>query len=137
MVVFAPQNVTADPPFTKLDILSCRNLLIYLAPELQKRLFPLFHYCLSPGGLLFLGSAETIGSFSSLFAPADGETHIFRRLDHTGGAAIAFPPSFSSPSADRLQRAGRRAARRTQGPRPEPADSGQIASSSSASRRRR
>ena len=61
MVIFAPQNLIMDPPFTKLDILSCRNLLIYLAPEMQKKLIPLFHYSLNPGGILFLGSAETIG----------------------------------------------------------------------------
>src|ERR1039458_4960443 len=61
MVIFAPQNVIMDPPFTKLDILTCRNLLIYLTAEVQKKLIPLFHYSLSPGGILFLGSAETIG----------------------------------------------------------------------------
>ena len=55
MVIFAPQNLIMDPPFTKLDILICRNLLIYLAPELQKKLMPLFHYSLNPGGILFLG----------------------------------------------------------------------------------
>ncbi len=70
MVIFAPQNLIMDPPFTKLDILSCRNLLIYLAPEMQKKLLPLFHYSLNPGGILFLGSSETIGSFTDLFAPA-------------------------------------------------------------------
>ncbi|NQU31426.1 MAG: chemotaxis protein CheB, partial [Anaerolineae bacterium] len=58
MVIFAPQNIIMDPPFTKLDLLSCRNLLIYLTPELQKKLLPLFHYSLNPGGFLFLGSAE-------------------------------------------------------------------------------
>src|ERR1039458_8301810 len=61
MVIFAPQNVIMDPPFTRLDILTCRNLLIYLTAEVQKKLIPLFHYSLSPGGILFLGSAETIG----------------------------------------------------------------------------
>ena len=71
MVIFAPQNLIMDPPFTKLDILSCRNLLIYLAPELQKKLMPLFHYSLNPGGVLFLGSAETIGAFTDLFAPLE------------------------------------------------------------------
>src|SRR5215813_1129343 len=80
MVVFAPQNIIMDPPFTKLDVLSCRNLLIYLSAELQKKLVPLFHYSLNPGGVLFLGTAETVGSFSSLFAPLDGKTRLFRRL---------------------------------------------------------
>jgi hypothetical protein len=51
MVIFAPQSLIMDPPFTKLDILSCRNLLIYLTPEMQKKLIPLFHYSLSPGGI--------------------------------------------------------------------------------------
>src|ERR1044071_9137676 len=64
-VVFAPQNVLVDPPFTKVDILSCRNLLIYLSAEVQRRLIPLFHYCLNPGGALFLGSAETVGGFGA------------------------------------------------------------------------
>ncbi len=80
-VIFAPQNLIMDPPFTRLDILSCRNLLIYLAPELQKKLLPLFHYSLNPGGVLLLGSAETVGVATDLFAPLDGKTRIFRRLD--------------------------------------------------------
>ncbi len=95
MVVFAPQNVIMDPPFTKLDILCCRNLLIYLTPEIQKKLLPLFHYSLNPGGILFLGSAETIGAFPDLFAPLDGKSRLFRRLDSTVGAEpVEFPSSF-------------------------------------------
>ena len=69
MVVFAPQNVIMDPPFTKLDMVSCRNLLIYLSSELQKRVIPLFHYTLNPGGILLLGSAETVGSSPACSAP--------------------------------------------------------------------
>jgi two-component system, chemotaxis family, CheB/CheR fusion protein len=79
MVVFAPHNVTMDPPFTKLDILTCRNLLIYLGAELQKKLLPLFHYSLKPGGTLFLGSAESIGGFTDLFTPLDAKARIYRR----------------------------------------------------------
>ncbi|HTP30114.1 MAG TPA: chemotaxis protein CheB [Anaeromyxobacteraceae bacterium] len=96
MVIFAPQNVIMDPPFTKLDILSCRNLLIYLAPETQKRLVPLFHYSLNPGGILLLGSAETIAPFSTLFGPLDGKTRLYRRLE-TGipTPPVEFPISFS------------------------------------------
>ena len=71
MVIFAQQNIIMDPPFTKLDILSCRNLLIYLTPELQKKLLPLFHYSLNPGGILFLGNSETVGGFTDLFAALD------------------------------------------------------------------
>ena len=81
MAIFAPQNLIMDPPFTRLDILCCRNLLIYLAPELQKKLLPLFHYSLGPGGVLVLGSAETIGAATDLFAPLDSKARIFRRLD--------------------------------------------------------
>ncbi len=97
MVVFAPQNIIMDPPFTKLDILICRNLLIYLTAELQKKLIPLFHHILNPGGILFLGSAETIGPFGNLFALADGKSRIYRRLDIAAGAIpIDFPSSFTS-----------------------------------------
>ena len=69
MVVFATQNVITDPPFTKLDILTCRNLLIYFGSSFQKVLLPLFHYALNPGGVLLLGSAETIGNHNHLFNP--------------------------------------------------------------------
>jgi two-component system, chemotaxis family, CheB/CheR fusion protein len=79
MLVFAPQNVIKDPPFTKLDILSCRNLLIYLAPELQRKLLPIFHYSLNQDGILFLGSSETTGQSSELFAVLDKKWKIFRR----------------------------------------------------------
>jgi chemotaxis methyl-accepting protein methylase len=81
MVVFAPQNLIMDPPFTKLDILCCRNLLIYLTSELQKKLLPLFHYSLNPGGVLFLGSAESIGNYGRLFTPLALKERIFRRSE--------------------------------------------------------
>jgi two-component system CheB/CheR fusion protein len=94
-VVFATQNVIMDPPFTKLDILSCRNLLIYLAPELQGKLLPVFHYSLNPGGILFLGSAETPGPIADRFTPKGGKTRIYRRLDTEPRATpIEFPASF-------------------------------------------
>ena len=78
-VVFAPQNVIGDPPFTKLDMVSCRNLLIYLESEIQYKIFNLFHYALKPGGILFLGSSETAGSQSSLFKPFSKEYKVFLR----------------------------------------------------------
>lgn len=93
-VIFAPQNLIADPPFTKLDLLCCRNLLIYLTPALQKKLIPLFHYSLNPGGLLFLGSAESIGAESALFTPVDTQARLFRR--NPGAlplASVEFPGS--------------------------------------------
>ncbi len=68
MLVFSEQDVIKDPPFSRLDLISCRNLLIYMSGELQKRLIPLFHYALNPGGVLFLGTSETVGEFSDLFA---------------------------------------------------------------------
>ncbi|HCN67013.1 MAG TPA: chemotaxis protein CheR, partial [Candidatus Accumulibacter sp.] len=61
MLVFSEQNVIRDPPFSRIDLISCRNLLIYMGAELQKKLIPLFHYVLNPGGLLFLGTSESIG----------------------------------------------------------------------------
>jgi two-component system, chemotaxis family, CheB/CheR fusion protein len=94
MVTFAQQNIIMDPPFTKLDIVSCRNLLIYLGPELQKRLLPLFHYSLNPHGILFLGSAETIGAATDLFAPADGKLRIYRRVGSPRSEPIEFPATF-------------------------------------------
>jgi two-component system, chemotaxis family, CheB/CheR fusion protein len=88
MVVFAPHDVAVDPPFTKLDLLSCRNLLIYLTAPLQKRLMPLFHYSLRPGGVLLLGSSETVGRFESLFEPLDAKLRLFRRGDKTQAQAV-------------------------------------------------
>lgn len=81
MIIFAVQNVLTDPPFTKLDILSCRNLLIYMSSKLQRKLFPLFFYSLNPGGILFLGSSESIGDFTDLFKPLDQKWKIFERRD--------------------------------------------------------
>lgn len=95
MIIFAPQNIIMDPPFTKLDILSCRNLLIYLMPEMQKKLIPTFHYCLKPGGFLFLGTAETIGTFGDLFTPLSGKNQIFQRREtRIASELIEFPTSF-------------------------------------------
>ena len=79
MLVFAPQNLLTDPPFTRLDLICCRNLLIYLDPDLQKQVLPLFHYSLRPNGVLFLGSSETIGEFGHLFSTIDNRWKIFRR----------------------------------------------------------
>lgn len=77
MVVFAIQNVIKDPPFTKMDLISCRNLLIYLEPELQVRVIPAFHYALRPEGILFLSPSEGIGNFTDLFSPVDKKWRIY------------------------------------------------------------
>jgi two-component system CheB/CheR fusion protein len=79
MVVFAVQDLIKDPPFTKLSLVSCRNLLIYLNSQIQKKVIPLFHFVLVPDGTLFLGSSETIGEFSELFSMTDKKWKIFKR----------------------------------------------------------
>ncbi|CAB3749120.1 chemotaxis protein CheB [Paraburkholderia humisilvae] len=79
MIVFARQNVAADPPYSRVDLISCRNLLIYLSPSLQKRVIPTFHYALNPGGFLVLGASETVGSFSTLFAAVDPPNRIYAK----------------------------------------------------------
>ena len=80
-IVFAQQNILTDPPFTKLDMLSCRNLLIYLNSDTQKKLLPLFHYTLNAGGFLFLGSSESIGGNTDLFSPLDNKWKVFKRRE--------------------------------------------------------
>ena len=87
MVVFAPHNVTMDPPFTRLDLISCRNLLIYLTAELQKKLMALFHYSLMPDGILFLGTSETIGRFIDQFSTVDTKWKIYQRRHSVQTAA--------------------------------------------------
>ena len=81
MAIFAVQNAIKDPPFTKLDLISCRNLLIYLNADLQRRRLPIFHYALKPGGLLFLGSSEAIGGYGDLFEVVDKKWKNFRRKE--------------------------------------------------------
>ncbi|WP_084813679.1 chemotaxis protein CheB [Desulfogranum japonicum] len=77
MLIFSEQDVIKDPPFSRIDLISCRNLLIYLSAELQKRLIPLFHYALNPGGHLFLGTSETVGEYGDLFATLDRKMKIY------------------------------------------------------------
>ncbi len=79
MVVFARQNVIADPPFSRLDFISCRNLLIYLERSLQQKALPTFHYALKPGGFLLLGASESIGGFRHLFEPVDAKYKIYSK----------------------------------------------------------
>ena len=93
MLVFAPQSLVKDPPFTKLDLISCRNLLIYFNSELQKKIIPIFHYSLLPKGILFLGSSETIGGFVDLFSMVDKKWKFYKRRDSIYSAQpfIEFP----------------------------------------------
>ncbi|MFM2035853.1 MAG: hypothetical protein RL459_1118, partial [Pseudomonadota bacterium] len=101
LVIFATQNMVMDPPFTKLDILTCRNLLIYLDAELQKKLMPLFHYSLNPGGILVLGSSETVGLATELFATAPGPNRIYRRQNTLPRTELAeFPTTLGRTRSD-------------------------------------
>jgi two-component system CheB/CheR fusion protein len=96
MVVFAPQDVIKDPPFTKLDILTCRNMLIYMEADLQTKLMALFNYSLKPGGIMILGSAETLGNGSEGFEVLDAKLKIFKRsLIPRGSRLLDFPSAFS------------------------------------------
>jgi len=93
-VTFATQNLIMDPPFTKLDLLACRNLLIYLTPEVQRQLLPIFHYVLKPGGILFLGSAESLNSSGELFTPLNLKARLFQRRESAlPQEPLAFPPA--------------------------------------------
>src|SRR5205814_3659418 len=86
---FARQNITADPPFSRLDLISCRNVLIYLSAELHKRCIPQFHYALNPGGYLILGPAESVGLYDELFKLADKKNKIYTKT------ATANPQKFA------------------------------------------
>ncbi|HYP97080.1 MAG TPA: chemotaxis protein CheB [Polyangiaceae bacterium] len=90
-VVFAPQNVLSDPPFSRLDIVSCRNLLIYLEPEVQLRVFSLVHFGLRDGGALFLGNSETVPAAAGMFEPIDKKSRIYKRVGPTRHGSIEFP----------------------------------------------
>ena len=97
MLVFSEHDVIKDPPFSKLDLISCRNLLIYMGPELQKKLMPVFHYALSPGGMLVLGPSESVGDFTSHFSTVDRKAKIYqRKVDdlnrRTGIPRLLIPP---------------------------------------------
>jgi len=91
MVVFSLQSIIKDPPFSKLDLVSCRNMLIYMDPTLQKKIIPMLHYALNPDGVLFLGSAETIGEFTDLFKPLESKWRIYQRKSSAPGKQIVYP----------------------------------------------
>ena len=94
MMVFSEQNVIKDPPFSKLDLISCRNLMIYMGNDLQRKLIPLFHYSLNPGGRLFLGTSETVGEFGDLFAPLDRKSRLYQSKEYFRGASSAILSRF-------------------------------------------
>ena len=89
MLVFSEHNLIKDPPFSKLDMISCRNLLIYMNSDLQKKVITLFHYALSLNGMLFLGTSETVGEFGNLFGSLDRKAKLFQRKEDFQGAKRA------------------------------------------------
>jgi two-component system CheB/CheR fusion protein len=113
LCTFARQNITADPPFSRLDLISCRNVLIYLSARLHKRCIPQFHYALNPGGYLILGPAESVGLYDKLFQSLDRKNKIYAKrnvptprqiLNFTSYRGFEFPgaeaESVSSDRAD-------------------------------------
>jgi PAS domain S-box-containing protein len=95
MIIFAHHSLIKDPPFSRLDLLVCRNFLIYLNPDMQKRVIALFHQALKPGGFLFLGAAETVGHDADMFIPVDKKWKIFARPESNRRAEMLFP--FTAP----------------------------------------
>jgi two-component system, chemotaxis family, CheB/CheR fusion protein len=93
LCLFAAHSLIKDPPFSRLDLIVCRNVLIYLGPDLQQQLMGLFHYALRPGGYLFLGPAESIAGQHDLFRPLDQPHRIFQKTGRVPHALIPFPPT--------------------------------------------
>jgi two-component system, chemotaxis family, CheB/CheR fusion protein len=91
IVIFSIQNIIKDPPFSRIDLVSCRNLMIYMDSVLQKKIIPLFHYILNPGGILFLGTSENIGEYTDLFQPLNFKCKIFERKKQLAGMVTAYP----------------------------------------------
>ena len=104
MLVFSEHDVIRDPPFSRLDLISCRNLLIYMGLELHHKLIPLFHYALKPKGALLLGTSETVGEFGDLFAALNRKTKLYRRKE---GDFAAFRPSLDALRSRSVARARR------------------------------
>lgn len=100
MLVFAVQNVIKDPPFTRLDLICCRNVMIYLEPELQNRLVPTLHYALKPGGVLFLSPAETIADHAELFQPLNHKWKIYRSIASAASTRALMVSGLAWPRAN-------------------------------------
>ncbi|HSW63171.1 MAG TPA: chemotaxis protein CheB [Dissulfurispiraceae bacterium] len=101
LLVFSEQDVIKDPPFSKLDLISCRNLLIYMSGDLQKKIIPLFHYALNPGGFLFLGTSESVGDFVRLYATIDRKAKLYQRKEDGRSTARTGVGKFLPPMTDR------------------------------------
>jgi len=107
-VVFTTQNVLADPPFSRLDLISCRNVLIYLSPEAQERVLLLFHFALRENGVLFLGSSETVGDLADRFAPIAKKQRIFRHVRRSRPGEVDIPKSAGDYGRTSPQRGARK-----------------------------
>lgn len=106
LCIFSPHSLIRDPPFSRMDLVSCRNLLIYFGPEVQRQVIPTFHYSLKPGGYLFLGTSESIGQHTDLFEAVDKKQRIFQSREHASRLprlpGLTGPErSFTSPGASR------------------------------------
>ena len=88
--MFARQNVTVDPPFSRVDLITCRNALIYMSSPLQERLLPAFHFALNGGGFLVLGKAETVGSYDDLFSLTNRAHKIYRKKEAASRPPLTF-----------------------------------------------
>jgi two-component system, chemotaxis family, CheB/CheR fusion protein len=106
MIIFAQHNLLSDPPFARIDLLVCRNLLTYLDPDAQKRLLSVFFQALKPHGYLFLGRSETVGTYIDLFAPFDEQWKIFQRRDVDRHVGVELPIAYpgQAPAAGRSAR---------------------------------
>jgi two-component system CheB/CheR fusion protein len=97
MLVFSEQDVIRDPPFSRLDLISCRNLMIYMSGDLQKKLWPLFHYALNPDGVLFLGTSEALGDFGNIFTTLNRKWKLYQRKDACPDASCMVQGGLLSP----------------------------------------
>ncbi len=108
MLIFSEHNLIRDPPFSRLDLISCRNLLIYLNGDLKKKLIPLFHYALNRDGFLFLGSSESVSEFGNLFSTLERRQKIYQRKDDPIGtrSPAGFVPQLTSADVTPRQAIG-------------------------------
>ena len=106
-VTFAVQNLITDAPFSKMDLISCRNILIYLEPEMQKQIITLLHFALKEGGYLFLGPSETVGRQTDLFEPVSKKWRIYRRIGPARADGLQFPAMQTEPRQATPQPASR------------------------------
>src|SRR5258708_35479167 len=95
MCVFARQNLASDPPFSQMDLVACRNLLIYIQPVLQKKILPVLHYALKPSGFLILGSSESVAPVPDLFSVVDKKHKIYAKRTITSRLRYGFSQAYS------------------------------------------